>query len=129
MENQQSDPHGYDPIAMELYETFFVEPCQVLRTCLQKPDGDLSDDDEDLDLDCPTICLTKELKRRIRLPSKLAVIIKPFGRSFGFNFIYVELQQLWKSTSKMEVIDLGKGYFVSRFSNFDDHSNVLHAGP
>ena len=43
-----------------------------------------SDEDEEMDRDCPTIRLSKEENVRIRLPWKKTLIIKLLGRSIGY---------------------------------------------
>ena len=47
----------------------------------------------------------------------------------GFNFIQSKLNALWKPTGRMDVIDLGKEFFLTRFSCKEDHEMVLRKGP
>ena len=55
--------------------------------------------------------------------------MKVYGRSVGFNFIQSKLNALWKPTGRMDVIDLGKEFFLTRFSCKEDHEMVLRKGP
>ena len=84
-------------------EVFFKE--KLLGQILENLDEDLifedeedegSDEDEEIDRDCPTIRLSKEEKVRIRLPWKKTLIIKLLGRSIGYNLL------LWKINELME---------------------------
>ena len=84
-------------------EVFFKE--KLLGQRLENLDEDLifededdegSDEDEEMDRDCPTIRLSKEEKVRIRLPWKKTLIIKLLGRSIGYNLL------LWKINELME---------------------------
>jgi len=72
---------------------------------------------------------SKEFKRQIRRPWGCALIVKVFGRSVGFTFLHNRLLSLWKPAGRLECVDLGHGFFLTRFSLREDYDAILKKGP
>nr|POE67861.1 hypothetical protein CFP56_62033 [Quercus suber] len=72
--------------------------------------------------------IPRELKKRTRKPWASAFIVKVYGRSVGFNFIQARLLALWKPTGRLDCVDLGHGFFLTRLSLGEDYENVLRKG-
>lgn len=90
------------------------------------------DSDEELDElreGFAAVKLSKDVKHRIRAAWATSLIVKVYGRSVGFNYIQAKLNALWKPTGRLDVIDLGEEFFLTRFSCKDDHAKVLRNGP
>ena len=68
-------------------------------------------------------------KQRIRAPWSKALIVKVHGRSVSFSFIHTWLLSLWKPTGRLDCVDLGKEFYLVRFSFEEDHASVLEKGP
>nr|POF15884.1 uncharacterized protein CFP56_17124 [Quercus suber] len=96
-----------------------------------KMDADIESDDEieELREGFAAVRLSKEAKHRIRTVWASSLIVKVYGRSVGFNFIQSKLNALWKPMGRMDVIDLGKEFYLTRFSCKEDHDMVLRKGP
>lgn len=47
----------------------------------------------------------------------------------GFNYLHSKILALWKPVGKLDCIDLGRDYFLIRFSLQEDHNLVLKKGP
>ncbi|XP_050277720.1 uncharacterized protein LOC126719182 [Quercus robur] len=75
------------------------------------------------------VTLSKETKARIRAPWVKALIVKVYGKSVGFNYLTFKINALWKPIARMDCVNLGKDYFLIRFSNDEDYDKVLHGGP
>ena len=92
---------------------------------------DLESDTEDDSLGegSTRIFFLKEEKSRMRAPWKNALIIKPFGRKVGFNFLDAKIRNLWAPSGKMYCIDLGLDYYIVNFEKSLDMDNVLKGGP
>ena len=73
--------------------------------------------------------LSKDVKHRIRAVWASSLIVKVYGRSVGFSYIQNKLNALWKPNGRLDVIDLGKDFFLTRFSCKEDHDKVLRNGP
>ncbi|XP_050259306.1 uncharacterized protein LOC126704364 [Quercus robur] len=73
--------------------------------------------------------IPRELKQRIRKPWTSAFIVKVYGRSVGLNFIQGRLLALWKPAGRLDCVDLGHGFFLTRLSLSEDYENVLRKGP
>ena len=73
--------------------------------------------------------LSKETKSCIRVPWSKALIVKVYGRSFGFHYLTFKINALWKPLEKMDYVKLGRGFFLISFSSSDDYDKVLRGGP
>lgn len=94
-------------------------------------DAESESDDEITELNegMAAVKLSKIDKKRIRAPWSKAFIVKVYGRSVSYNFIHTRLQTLWKPTGTLDCVDLGKDFFLVRFSLEEDHAFVLEKGP
>ncbi|OMP00874.1 Endonuclease/exonuclease/phosphatase [Corchorus olitorius] len=90
-------------------------------------DSDLEEeDDQD---DTPVILLSKEEKNRLRKPWIHSIIIKTYGKSVGYNYLYPKIMAQWKPKGRMDCIDLGHDFFVVRFHLPADFNAVFYGGP
>lgn len=99
-----------------------------------REEDSLSDDDPDSDDDvgdstCPTIKLSKDEKRRIRIPWKNSLIIKLFDKKLGYEVLMRRLKAKWSLKGEIALTDVSHAYYVVRFSNLDDYDFVLTQGP
>ena len=92
-------------------------------------DSKLDEETEELCDGMAAICLSKETKRRIRALWGKALIVKVFGKTMGFNFLYAKLMGLWKPAGRVDMVDLGRDFFLMRFSLIEDLELVLKKGP
>ena len=58
-----------------------------------------------------------------------ALIVKVYGRSIGFNFLQTRLLASWKLAGRLDCVDLGYGFFLTRLSLKEDFKAVLQKGP
>ena len=72
---------------------------------------------------------SNSFKQHIRRLWAQAFIGKVYGHSFGFNYIQNRLLSLWKPTGKLDCMDLGYGFFLTRFSLQKDYETILKKGP
>ncbi|XP_028085909.1 uncharacterized protein LOC114286879 [Camellia sinensis] len=101
---------------------------------LESKDSDSADDsdsDDEIagDFAEVRVSLSKEEKRRLRLPWRNALIVKLLGKSVSFPFMCDRLQQMWGAMGDVKVVDLGSDFFLVRLSNRDDYDHVLFDGP
>ena len=54
--------------------------------------------------------------------------MKVYGRTVGLSFIQARLLALWKQAGRLDFVDLGHGFFLTRFSLDKDYENVLRKG-
>ena len=47
----------------------------------------------------------------------------------GFNYLTFKNNALWKPASRMDCANLGRDFFLVRFSDRDDYDKVLRGGP
>ena len=94
------------------------------------------DDDAESDEEVETlrqglvsVKLSREFKRKIRKPWGRAFIVKVFGRSVGLHFMQAKLLALWKPVGRLDCVNLGHGFFLTRLSLGEDYENVLRKGP
>ena len=55
--------------------------------------------------------------------------MKVFGRTVGFNFLHAKLMGIWKPTGRIDMVDLGRDFFLLRFLLMEDLELVLKKGP
>lgn len=98
--------------------------------------GDIRENDEDSDEEVEnlreglvTVKFSKEFKQHIQTPWSKALIVKVYGRSVGLNFLHNRLLSLWKPARRLDCVDLGHGFFLTRFSLKDDYESILKKGP
>ncbi|KAK9997652.1 hypothetical protein SO802_022338 [Lithocarpus litseifolius] len=72
---------------------------------------------------------SREFKQKIRKTWARAFIMKIYGRNVGLNFMQAKLLALWKPASRLDCMDLGHGFFLTRLSLGEDYENVLRKGP
>lgn len=84
---------------------------------------------EELSEGMANVELSKETKDRIRAPWSKALIAKVYGRTVGFNYLTFKINTLWKPSARMDCVNLGKDYFLIKFSSDDDYDKVLKGGP
>ena len=97
---------------------------------------DLMEDDEESDDEVEAlkeglvaVKFPRELKQKIKYPWARALIVKVYGRSIGFNYIQTRLLALWKPAGRLDCVDLGYGFFLTRLTLKEDFENVLQKGP
>lgn len=79
--------------------------------------------------DMVDVQLSKETKACIRAPWEKALIVKVHGRTVGYNYLTFKVNTLWKPTTRMDCVDLGKDLFLIKFSDDSDYDKVLQGGP
>ena len=55
--------------------------------------------------------------------------MKVFSRTVGFIYLTFKLNAIWNPIAKMDYVNLGKDYFLIKFSNSKDYDKVLQGGP
>lgn len=98
--------------------------------------GEAMDDDADSDEEVENlrqglvaVKFSKEFKQHIRTPWSKALIVKVYGRLVDLYFIHNRLLSLWKPAGRLDCVDLGNGFFLTRFSLKDDYESILKKGP
>ncbi|XP_030941485.1 uncharacterized protein LOC115966379 [Quercus lobata] len=92
-------------------------------------DIDSDEEIEELREGFAAVKLSKDVKHRIRAAWASSFIVKVYGRAVGFNYIQTKLNAFWKPTGRLDIIDLGKEFFLTRFSCKEDHDMVLRRCP
>ncbi|KAF3968250.1 hypothetical protein CMV_007836 [Castanea mollissima] len=96
---------------------------------LMDDDAESDDEVETLQQGMVAVKFSKEFKQEIRRPWARALIVKVYGRVVEFNFLQAKLLSLWKPAGRLDVVDLGHGFFLTRLSLREDFENVLKKGP
>lgn len=79
--------------------------------------------------DCPVVKLTKERYLEMCKPWRQALVIKLMGRDIGFVALQERLTKMWKTKCPITWTDVGKDFYVLRFTNQTDYETVLLGGP
>ncbi|KAL0010056.1 hypothetical protein SO802_005164 [Lithocarpus litseifolius] len=73
--------------------------------------------------------LVEGSKSRIRAPWTKALIKKVYGKTVGYSYLTFKINTLWKPGAKVDCVDLGKDFFLVKFSDDTDYDKVLRGGP
>ncbi|XP_019172480.1 PREDICTED: uncharacterized protein LOC109167863 [Ipomoea nil] len=92
-------------------------------------DLDGSVGEEPIDDGIPSVTFTKEERLQQVLPWKNALIIKFFGKALSLPLFKQRVSRMWELQGKMDLIDLGYGFYVARFTMARDCMHVLMDGP
>ncbi|XP_019251424.1 PREDICTED: uncharacterized protein LOC109230374 [Nicotiana attenuata] len=74
------------------------------------------------------IPLSTENKARLYSPWKYSIIVKVFGRKVSYLTLKQNLQQLWKPTEALALIDLGNDFLI-KYQKEESMTKSLHEGP
>ncbi|GLT99258.1 hypothetical protein SLE2022_167060 [Rubroshorea leprosula] len=96
---------------------------------LEPPAPMLEDGDAPTQVKVPKVRIPKEIWQRLCTPWKNAVIIKLLGKSINFHVLHARLLKEWRTNHEFEIIDVGLGYYIVKFSSSQDCSMVLTGGP
>lgn len=90
---------------------------------------DSDDESSDIAAGIAAVNLSGARKANIRASWSNALIIKVIGKSIGYQFLTSRINNLWKPSGRLDCVDLGKDFFLVRFSLKVDYERVLREGP
>ncbi|CAL5355906.1 unnamed protein product [Camellia sinensis] len=79
--------------------------------------------------DCPRITVLPEELSTLRAPWRKALIVKVLGRAVGYRLLTQRMKQIWQLQHSIDVVDVGEGYYLVRFTCKADYVHVLLDGP
>ena len=88
-------------------------------------ESDLNEEIEEVREDLASVSLLKETKQHIKASWAKALIVKVFGKTVGYNFPHLKLMGLWKPVWRVDTVDLGRDFFLLRFSIMEDLEMVF----
>lgn len=92
----------------------------------QEPNTDTNNGEEDA---IPNVVFTEKELLNLRQPWKKSLIIQTVDYKKTIPDIGTRLQRIWMTKDKLEIIELGQGYYVSKFSNPEEYFLALAGGP
>ena len=92
-------------------------------------DADSDEEVENLRQGLVAVKFSSNFKQHIRGPWARALIVKVYGKSVGFNFLQSKLLALWKPAGRLDCVNLGNGFALTRLSLKEDFEKVLKKGP
>ena len=75
------------------------------------------------------VTLNPDTRRAIWARWTHAIIVKVFGRTMGFHFLHAKINNLWKPIGRLNCVDLGKDFFLIKFSLIEEYDNMIRGGP
>nr|XP_023923989.1 uncharacterized protein LOC112035390 [Quercus suber]POE96202.1 uncharacterized protein CFP56_71380 [Quercus suber] len=98
--------------------------------------GETMEDDEESDEEVENlreglvaIRFSRGFKKQIQTPWTRALIVKVYGKSVTLSFLHNRLLSMWKPAGRLDCVDLGHGFFLTRFYLRDDYEAKLKKGP
>ena len=92
-------------------------------------ESELDEETEDIREGFAAIRLSKETKQRIRAPWAKAIIVRVIKKTVGYNYLHAKFLGLWKPAGRIDMVDLGRDFFLLRFLLLEDLEQVLRKGP
>ncbi|KAI9092748.1 hypothetical protein K1719_027545 [Acacia pycnantha] len=83
---------------------------------------------EDPKRNFPTFSFSEKMRKRLCRVWKQVVIVKLLGKNIGYKLLLSILQKLWAKKGILNLINIGNGFFVAKFSNKEDHLKALTGG-
>lgn len=80
-------------------------------------------------MNCPVILLSKEEKKRLRLPWKHSLIIKLFDKKLSYAVLIRRLRLMWSLKGEIALTYVGCAYYVVWFTSMVDYDFVMTQGP
>ncbi|OMO51807.1 reverse transcriptase [Corchorus capsularis] len=77
----------------------------------------------------PLISLSENFKAQIRRQWEDCLIVKPLGRNISYNVLCDRLHKLWCPKGDWDLIDVGHGFCIAKFSSLEDLRYVMDEGP
>ncbi|XP_019188289.1 PREDICTED: uncharacterized protein LOC109182593 [Ipomoea nil] len=77
----------------------------------------------------PVVKIPKELRAELERPWHKALILKFLGKPPAFMLLQQRLLRLWNRSGKVELLDVGMGFYMARFDLASDYRHVLLDGP
>ncbi|KAK4259987.1 hypothetical protein QN277_003165 [Acacia crassicarpa] len=84
---------------------------------------------ESLSRNFPTFHFSDKMKQRLYKAWGTAVIVKLLGRNIGFRALESRLQAMWAKRGVFNLINIGHGYYIVKFTNKEDYNMALTGGP
>ncbi|KAI9108447.1 hypothetical protein K1719_020638 [Acacia pycnantha] len=76
----------------------------------------------------PTVDFASHVQEALNQRMGLAVVVKLLGRKINYRFLRPQLQNLWKPSGQIKIIDLHDDCFLVRFEDDMDYQNALLNG-
>ncbi|GLU08867.1 hypothetical protein SLE2022_257510 [Rubroshorea leprosula] len=77
----------------------------------------------------PKAFIPKEIWQKLCVPWRNSLIIKLLGKRIHYHLLCSRLSRVWQTKGGFEVIDIGNGYYVAKFSSPETCSRILTGGP
>ncbi|KAI3980048.1 hypothetical protein MKX01_042702 [Papaver californicum] len=77
----------------------------------------------------PSIEVDIDTQKRIIQPWKHCLIGKVVRKTIRFKYLSFKINELWKLSGKIQILDLGYDFFLFKFDCPDDHRFALLQGP
>ncbi|KAI9116071.1 hypothetical protein K1719_013001 [Acacia pycnantha] len=85
--------------------------------------------EEDGERNFPTFKFSEKEKKRLFKAWRKAIIIKLLDKPIGYKALLARIQPWWAKRGVLNLINIGHGYYVVKFSHREDCVNALTGGP
>ncbi|KAL4353334.1 hypothetical protein GQ457_06G018260 [Hibiscus cannabinus] len=77
----------------------------------------------------PTIRFAERVHDKIDWNMRNTIIVRLLGRSIGYKALLDRIYTLWRPRGDLQLVDLDNNYYLVRFENAQDYTDVLTDGP
>lgn len=98
-------------------------------TCYYNHLSNIDISNEEVDPTLKNLVSLSSSDKAIYSPWQYSIIVKVFGRKVGHLTLKHKLQELWKPSESLSLIDLGNEFFLIEYQNKDNMNKALHDRP
>lgn len=77
----------------------------------------------------PMLHVEEAFIQELSRPWEDTFVVKLLGKTLGFNIMRSKLESTWKLDGPVEMMDVGNGYFMTKFDRESDKLKVINGGP
>nr|GLL45963.1 uncharacterized protein LOC109183389 [Ipomoea trifida] len=77
-------------------------------------DSDVEDEPSERDDGIPVVRFSKKVREDLVKPWRNALLVKYLGKPVAFSLFQQRMLRLWNPSGKIELIDIGSGWFIVR---------------
>lgn len=94
-------------------------------------DFEIKDDDMILatDYDFPIVAFSDRVHNYLSQSIRNSTVIRLLGRAISYRPLLNHLQSLWWPIGTFQLIDIENNFYLAKFSDPNDYTHILTAGP
>lgn len=125
--SDSSDPKSYkDKLIKESRHIYFPTWFEYVEA--EKCEEE-EEESQEIETSIPNISFSEQELTRLRTPWRKSLIIHTINCKRSIPDIKFRLQKIWKTKGNLDIIDMGQGFYIAKFTNPEEYFLALAGGP